>query len=321
MTQFHTNIPRSSRSSGSQASMTSFRQPAPERLLSLTRSSLDALEQQQAEEEYGMIFDLSTSGRSTQSSHDEKASMGSRIGLGIDIDEKPLPRIPPDHERNKSGQTPSGFDDTFYRQCTASSGSLETPLQMGFSFKPGDDADILAQTTTRNLKTRSMVGTRPYQMMRTASSESKSEASNTTLKSAEGTWHLKSPLSIYKSKLQSKPGQDVQDRESLQRDDSTSSIVTAIRDNSGRGSVDSSRQSSQGGRQKLNRNSGSNEAITAAARALASASVSIRNSSTQVRSSGTREESIKKGEGPRIAAIEDISKKLSQKINSSRSEV
>jgi hypothetical protein len=219
--------------------MTSSRQPAPERLLSLTRSSLDALEQQQAEGEYGMTFDSSTSEPSTQSSHDEKASMRSRIKLGINIDEKPLPRIPSDHEQNKSGQTASGFDDTLYRQRTASSGSLETSHQMGFSFKPGDDADILAQTTTRNLKTRSMVAARPYQM-RTASSEGKSEASNTTLKSAEGTWHLKSALSTYKPKLQTKPGRDLQDRESLQRDDSTSSIITAIRDNSGRSSVDSS---------------------------------------------------------------------------------
>lgn len=299
--------------------MTSSRQPASERLLSLARSSLDALEQQQAEAEYGMTFDSSTSAPSTQSSHDEKASMGSRIGLGIDFDEKPLPRIPSDHERNKSGQTTSGFDDTLYRQRTASSGSLETSHQMGFSFKPGDDADILAQTTTRNLKTRSMLGTRPYQM-RTVSSEGKSEASYTTLKGAEGTWHLKSPLPTYKPKLQSKPGRDFQDRESLQRDDSTSSIITAIRDNSRRSSVDSSRQSSQGGRQKLNRNSGSNEAITAAARALASASASTRNSSTKASSSGTREEGIKGSEGS-IDAIEDFSKKSNQKKNSSRSEV
>ncbi len=267
-----------------------------------------------------MTFDSSTSAPSTHSSHDEKASMGSRIGLGINIDEKPLPGIPSDHERNKSGQTASGFDDTLYRQCTGISGSLETAHQMGFSFKPGDDADILAQTTTRILKTRSMVGAIPYQM-RTASSEGKSETSNTTSKSAEGTWHLKLPLSTYNSKLQSKPGRNLQDRESLQRDDSTSSIITAIQDNSGRSSVDSSRQSSQGGRQKLNRNSGSNEAITAAARALASASVSTRYSSTKANNPGTREESMTGAEGPSIEAIEDVSKKSSQKTNSSRSEV
>jgi hypothetical protein len=287
--------------------------------LSLTSSKVDALEQQQAEEGYGMAFDSSTSGpeSGTQSSH--CGTVYSRVGLGIDVDEKPLPKLP-GRERNKLEHTANGLYDTVCPQFDVGGETLETPSQLGFSFKSGDDADILAQSSARDSKPTSKVGLRTHQQS-TTSSEGKSEASNTTVRNVEGSWQLKSTPVSYKPKIKSKLDRDSQDRELLQRDDSTSSIITALRDNSGRSSVDSSRQSSQGVRQKLNRNSGSNEAITAAVRALASASASARNSSRKGSSSGTREGSVKGEESPRIDEVDEVSIKSSQKTGSARKEV
>lgn len=269
-----------------------------------------------------MAVDLSTSGpeSSTQSSHGEMAYLGSRVGLGIDVDEKPLPKLPSGRERNKSEHTANSFNDTVYPQFDVGGRTLETPSQLGFSFKPGDDAEIFAQSSARDLKTKSKVGFRTYQQ-RTTSSEGKSEVSNTTVRSVEGSRQSKSTPVSYNPNIQSKLDRDSQDRESLQRDDSASSIITTVRDNSGRSSVDSSRQSRQGVRQKLNRNSGSNEAITAAVRALASASASARNSSRKGSSSGTREGSVKEKESPRIDEADEVSIKSSQKTGSARKEV
>jgi len=65
---------------------------------SLMKPELDALQQQQLGREYVMASDSSTSGpdSSTQSSHDdEKPYLQSRVGLGINIDEKLFQKSPP----------------------------------------------------------------------------------------------------------------------------------------------------------------------------------------------------------------------------------
>lgn len=320
--QFRTNILRSRGSSVSQGSLTTFDQPTPETPSSLMKPEFDALQQQQLEREYVMASDSSTSGpdSSTQSSHDdEKPYLQSRVGLGINIDEKPLPKIPSNHEPSRARRTVSDFSAARYPQFDSGGESVEmSPL--GFSFKPGDDMDILTEKTTRDLNTKSAVGIRTYQP-RNATSREQSEESYTSAQSVEGSQPPRSTPLVHKSILQSKPGRDLQESEELKRDDSTSSIITAVRVDSRRSSVDNSRRSSQSARQRLSRNSGCNEAVTAAIRALAIASAGARASPRKGSSSGTREGSLR-GEGsPRLDEEEDVLNKESQKASSARSGV
>lgn len=269
-----------------------------------------------------MASDSSTSGpdSSAQSSHDdEKPYLQSRVWLGIDIDEKPLPKIPSNQEPNRARRTVSDFCAAGYPQFDSGGESAEmSPL--GFSFKPGDDTGILIQKTTRDLNTKSAVGIRTYQP-RSATSREQSEESYTSAQSVEGSQPPRSAPFVHKSKLPSKPGRDLQESEALKRDDSTSSIITAVRGDSRRSSVDGSRHSSQGARQRLNRNSGSNEAVTAAIRALAIASAGTRGSPRKGSSSRTRKGSLRGEESPRIDEEEEVLNKESQKASSARSEV
>jgi len=284
--------------------MDMIQQPAfRKQLPSLTRSQPDALEQQQAEGEFGVAFDSSTSGpeSSTQSIHDNVSHVEQRFGLGIDMNEKPLPDIPSNVQ--PSGNTLSDPSVIKYLQRDTGRESLDASPQLGFSFKPGDDVEILAQNKGSDAHTRNRLGVRTYQRRPTASKE-QSEVPNISSPSLEGERRRKSiPLSS-KPKPQSKPGpaRDIQDSESLKRDDSTSSIITAVRDNSGRNSsrssIDSSRHSSQGIRQRLNRSSGSSEAITAAVRALAGGPATTRSPATRKNgSSSGKREGGSRGEG------------------------
>jgi hypothetical protein len=177
-THFRTNIlhPRASSKNleicPSPKQMDTIQQPAfRKQLPSLTRSQLDALEQQQAESEFSVAFDSSTSGpeSSTQSIHDNVSHMEQRFGLGIDMNEKPLPDIPSDVQ--PSGNTLSDLGVTEYVQCGTGRESLDTSPQLGFSFKPGDDVDILAQNKGRDAHTRNTLGVRTYQRRPTTSKE------------------------------------------------------------------------------------------------------------------------------------------------------
>jgi hypothetical protein len=259
-----------------------------------------------------MAFDSSASGPESisLSTHDGMANMEQRSGLGIDMNEKPLPEIPSYPQPSTSGHTSSDLRITEYPKCDTSRESLYTSPQLGFSFKPGDDVDILAQNTARAANIRNTLRLRTYQPRR-ITSKKQLEASCTGIQSLEGARQRKSTTLSSKSKHHSKscPARDIQDSESLKREDSTSSIITAVRDdpNSGRSSIDSSRHGSQGIRQRLNRNSGSKEAITAAVKALAVGSA-IASSPAHRKygwSSGTREGGSRgegspkeRGEGP-----------------------
>jgi hypothetical protein len=65
---------------------------------------------------------------------------------------------------------------------------------------------------------------------------------------------------------------EMSDYSLLNRGNSSSSVITAVRDKSNRSSTDSSQINTQNGRPKLNRMTGSNDAITAAQKALAQSS-------------------------------------------------
>jgi len=293
--QLRTNILQSRGSSTSQAFPLVSHPRTPELLSSGARSRLDALEQQQEEREHGITLDSSVPSlaSSANSSPDNLPRLRPRVGLGIDIDEKPLPKIPSIQELDKSECSPrvNKFGSSNFAPFEASSNNLE---MSSFSFKPGDDTDILAQSMAKNFKLKSAAASMAHQP-RSINSQEQIERMHIIGPNGDGS---KPPK--HKAKVYGKPGRDPQEYEALKRDDSNSSIITQVRVDSRRSSVDSSRHSSQDTRQRLNRNSGSNEAVTAAVRALASASTSVRNSPRKGSSAGTREGSSKGEESPRI---------------------
>ncbi|KAE9379285.1 hypothetical protein N431DRAFT_155923 [Stipitochalara longipes BDJ] len=301
------NIFRSRGSSASQALLQIYQPPTPERLSSLARSKFDGVEQQQEDRENVLAFDSSASGleSSANSSHNEMPYLGSRVGLGIDIDEKPLPKIPSVQELDKSERTREvcEFGSSNYTLFDSGGGN---PKMSSFSFKSGDDTDILAQSMANNFETKSAAAIRAYQS-RSTYSEEQPERTYPSGQDVEGSRLPKSTPFGHKAKIYSKPGQDLQDCEALKRDGSNSSIIMAVRVDSRRSSVDSSKHNSQNSRQRLNRNSGSSEAVTAAVRALAnSASMSARNSPRKGSSTGT---SSKGEKSPRIDERDETSDK------------
>ena len=73
-----------------------FYSPTMELLPSFTKSKLDSTGQLQQERKHGVALESSLSGpeSSVNYSPDELLCLGPQVGLGIDIDEKPLPNIP-----------------------------------------------------------------------------------------------------------------------------------------------------------------------------------------------------------------------------------
>lgn len=184
-----------------------------------------------------MAFDSSTSGPES-SAHliqDEMPHVEQPVGLGIDINEKPLPDIPSNPAPNGSGHTASELCVTRYPQFDTGSENLESLSQLGFSFKPGDDMDIIAQNSVRDRNKNELFGVATYQP-RPTTSEEESEASYASTRIVGRARRPKSTSLSAKPKLQAKPGiaQEIQDNKSLKRDGSTSGIITAIRGNSGK---------------------------------------------------------------------------------------
>lgn len=253
----------------------------------LTKSQLDALERQQAQE-FGVNFESSTeSGADSGSiSHcsDFPVAHG-RQTLGHGILEKPLPEIPISARERARQTTLDKFLNA--RQHTYSDlNSATTPVKhatpeygLGFSFQPGDDEALLARRTERDRAQRKAVN--EHLDHRTFVSSPRESISNTTSDTPDSSHRPKETTQPEVKPKSSKTGLSqtatakpshlprFQDHDQLSRmDSSSSSIVTAVRDNSGR----SSANDSQAGRPKLNRDagtSGSGEAVTAATRALA----------------------------------------------------
>jgi hypothetical protein len=237
-------------------------------LTSSRRAQLDALEQQQTEQEFGVIFDSSTSGpeSSSQSAH-------SRLGLGIHPHEKPLPDIPRGI-RVSHCSTCEGTDTVTSGDAGAVSTNHTMLHQMSFSFQPGDDADILAQVVSedRANKHTSEVHMRQRTPKESGSRSETSSNDQIYFDSAEPSRKKRVPtnpsLKIKSSGKSSHVPRNLQESDPFERGDSSSSIVTAVRDNSGR-SANSSQNDTQSGWPNLECKSGSSEAVTAAKRALA----------------------------------------------------
>jgi hypothetical protein len=271
----------------------------------LTKSHLEALERQQFEEQHGVSFDSSTSGTSPNQSFQGKATgLGAGVELGIDIHDKLVPRIPQSPLLNMEAKTSS-------RSVSESNEGYQTELEeeprpgdlMGFSFNPGDDTSILAQEAKYEVKKKKKAArnyTRPDRSpiaSRNPEQRSESSTADTSPRRRSETpvqKQLRKSIAIANPAI----ARDTQESDSLRRDDSISSVVTAVRDNSGRSSAAGSIQNSQNSRQSLNRSAGSSsEAVTAAVRALAA--VNVKGKMTGSGSYGEGSGGSSKGSGER----------------------
>ena len=120
----------------------------------LTRAQLEALEWQQAQE-FGVAFESSTESGADSSSishHSEFPSAYGRQGLGLGISEKSLPEIPVSAKERARQTTLDRFLNgrtVCYSDPNSATefGYRTASYQLGFSFQPGDDKDLLTRRT------------------------------------------------------------------------------------------------------------------------------------------------------------------------------
>jgi hypothetical protein len=175
-------------------------------------------------------------------------------------------RITPDMPSSMENVTDMGFP----------SADPAVTRQKRFSFRPGDDASILSPRTVADQTVRLVFDEDPKQ---TSSNDATLRSRPVSYSPAYETDNRAKTLSNSKPESSSR-GQsshipkEFRDYESLSRGDSTSSVITVVRDNPGRRSVDSTPNSKQAGRSKLDWGIGSSigDAVAAAARALTSSS-------------------------------------------------
>jgi hypothetical protein len=246
-----------------------------------------------------VVFESSTESGADSSSisyRSEFPATHGRQGLGIGLLEKPLPEIPIS-SKERARQTTLGrflhgrkhsYSDP---NSTTEYGERTSSYQMGFSFQPGDDEDLLGQRAERDRVTWKTVDEHlEHRSSPPRPSEARSDTPPSvqepsyrpggdirpTIKPKPSASGLYSTVTARLSQLPRVQGHDQLSR----MDSSSSSVITAVRDNSGRSSANNSRT----GRPKLNRNadtgSGSSEAVSTAATAAARAFASNKRSPT-----------------------------------------
>ncbi|KAH6719857.1 hypothetical protein BKA61DRAFT_667767 [Leptodontidium sp. MPI-SDFR-AT-0119] len=240
-------------------------------LAEVSKAKLKALARQRAHEEFGVEFDSSESeSESSTNSHHEKFSPVA-IPKGLCIRYQKL-----DASKSMVPKKPStlSMNESYTSQYETL--SKDSPQQMGFSFRPGDDMEALAQRQRTGRTPRRPVGQYSRRQSSAEIDGQSEDAGIVQLRKLELSPHARidprvgvrrPPMTT--SRPSSRP-RDLQDSEGLKRDDSGGSFVTALRDNSGRSSANGSQNNSQA-RRRLDRNTGSSEAVTAATRALSSA--------------------------------------------------
>lgn len=222
---------------------------------SFTQSQAEDIGGHDREPGFESVFNSSTSESSSSAYRVEGgATPGAALGLGIVID-KPLPNIPTNPPAGEVGST-----------------RTERPEGMSFSFKPGDDEDLLAKGEAREFAKRHDLEEHIRRRRHTVHNQ-RAETPSTSQGETPRRPKIRTIMSELRSKTSTAPSPSPSPLPFLQRPsdllmrgDSTSSVVTAVRD----GSVgNSSALGSQHGRPSLDRHASSSEAITAAARAIA----------------------------------------------------
>lgn len=240
----------------------------------LSKTQLADLERQRAHAEFGVAFDSSSESESSTNSPDRKTETSLPVmapsGLGIGFQAKHTPVYPKGPVRQMREPTGSGGRYASLAQ--------EAPSQVAFSFRPGDD-EVLAQRARTGQTPRRIPERRSYHQRSTEAGEPHGESASVARDSVAETVVRPSkpepavpagrPATLSRTSSRSRP-REIQEAELVKRDDSNSSFVTALRDNSGRSSASGAQDHGQR-RRRLDRNSGSSEAVAAAARALAAA--------------------------------------------------
>ena len=185
-------------------------------------------------------------------SRQDDATLGTPLGLQIDFQDKPLPDIPSGSAERPQQDVPNALS---FEECDTCSDNQISPFpappEMGFSFKPGDDASILSpkmvggklvtQTNHNILRQTSSKSLLAIQLVSSSNinaseNRSKTEFDTITESSTAG-----------KSSHISKDSHD--SCETLSHGDSTSSAVTAVRTNSIKSSHASMQNNGQTGGQ------------------------------------------------------------------------
>ncbi|PQE13008.1 hypothetical protein CJF30_00002922 [Rutstroemia sp. NJR-2017a BBW] len=204
----------------------------------LTKAQLDAFERKHAEEEMGVIFDSSTESDDTslRSISGVIFSPSQHTLVRSDFKEKPLPEIPRCRSEPVQVEMPEGVP-------WVELGSAGMPLnaRKGFSFRPGDDTpNILYETSKDTIRgQRNCIEhlANPSRLSTVMTNDEVIVTPQVTLRSK-----LKS-LKRGSVSASTSPGQDPNYltsphqwvvKKGMERGDSSSSIITAVRDNSGR---------------------------------------------------------------------------------------
>ena len=203
-------------------------------LPSLTRIQLEMLERKQLEGETNSSL-ISV----TKSPFDPNEQQSK--GLGLEFLGKPLPILPTNETTVKPRNL--GFIDVWHDH-------RPIPSQMSFSFNPGDDTDldVLARKATRDRTQKAL----EEHLRQRLSVNSSQEQSSTSHILSEPVLRPKSAMLTPKSRptTSMNPPQaqkDLRDYDPFSRNGSNSSVVTAVRHNSGRSSTTDLQRNSQRG--------------------------------------------------------------------------
>lgn len=237
-----------------------------ERLSPITSERLAKLQQQLPKKKPKFSVKIEDSSESSNESTSSSSNgdfpiMGSHQGIGLGIHDKPLPEIPISLAE-RARQTTL---DKFLRRKQAisshdSSSKLSVPRQLSFSFQPGDDVAILSPGLETDRIKRHTIESHLDQVSRhdvppkstTPLGQRSPQKGNPTTKSTSTQPNIRPRLGNPKHLPK-----DLHDYEDMKREDSTSSVITAVRDNSGRSSVASgSRNNRYTSRPKVDRNTG-----------------------------------------------------------------
>ncbi|EKD20556.1 uncharacterized protein L3040_004153 [Drepanopeziza brunnea f. sp. 'multigermtubi'] len=254
----------------------SVRQQGPDPdLAALSQAQLEELARRQAQAEFGAAFNSSSESESSTNSpkgrSDTVSPLAAPSGLGIGFQARSM-------SINSTGSI-WRMADLSIRESIGSKSrydslSQESPSQVAFSFRPGDDEVLAQRARTGQTPRRTRAG---YSHPRSSTEASQPPSESPSL-SRDGTFETSRHSRTEATKpsgrtavpprtsSRSRP-REIQETETTRRDESNSSFVTALRHNSGRSSAHGSQNSSRN-RRNLDRNSGSGEAVTAAARAF-----------------------------------------------------
>ncbi|KAG9239249.1 hypothetical protein BJ875DRAFT_436677 [Amylocarpus encephaloides] len=247
--------------------------------LGLSHTNIVALEKQQSEQSHDLPDFTSSSGldNSTDSLSHKLLSQDDLVSIGIAVQEKPLPDI-----QARARKFPSKESKHL---------GLSSEGQLSFSFNPGDDESILKQDDNTSEIRRQILGDL-IKHTRFATSDETFDTTKSPLPTDQLPT-ISTPDEPPRRRLRStKASFNLQSSYPVSRGGSTGSVVTAIRLNSCRSSVGGFRNESRAdsvAEIRSSRNSGGNEAVTAAAWAFTASDRASRNGTS---SPGTTEDKI-----------------------------